>query len=99
MAPPGRKPAIVAITVDRSAEDLNAIGAALDADAIQLSGDEPPSLLAKLDRPAWKVLHLPPAPASEHNREAPKFNKSARGRKASAPAEYASIGIDSETAR
>ncbi len=59
-APLGRRPAIVAITVDRSAGDLNAIATALDVDAIQLSGDEPPSLLAKLDRPAWKVLHLPP---------------------------------------
>ncbi|MBI2782235.1 MAG: tryptophan synthase subunit beta [Chloroflexi bacterium] len=58
-APFGRRPAIVAITVDRSAGELNAIGAALDADAIQLSGDESPTLLAKIDRPAWKVLHLP----------------------------------------
>ena len=64
-APLGRRPLIVAITVDRSASDLNAIAAALDADAIQLSGDEPTALLAKLDRPAWKVLHLPPAAASE----------------------------------
>ncbi len=60
-APLGRRPLIVAITVDRSPDDLNAIAAALDADAIQLSGDEPAELLAKLDRPAWKVLHLPPA--------------------------------------
>ncbi|MEO8273223.1 MAG: tryptophan synthase subunit beta [Chloroflexota bacterium] len=59
-APLGRRPLIVAITVDRSADDLNAIAAALDADAIQLSGDEPTALLARLDRPAWKVLHLPP---------------------------------------
>jgi tryptophan synthase beta subunit len=58
-APLGRRPAIVAITVDRSADDLNAIGRALDADAIQLSGDEPITLIAKLDRQAWKVLHLP----------------------------------------
>ena len=55
IAPQGRVPLIVPITVDRSADDLRAIGAALDADAIQLSGDEPVSLLAKLDRPAWKV--------------------------------------------
>jgi tryptophan synthase beta subunit len=58
-APLGRRPSIVAVTVDRSAAELNEIGLALDADAIQLSGDEPPSLLATLDRPAWKVLHLP----------------------------------------
>jgi tryptophan synthase beta chain len=53
--------AVVAITVDRTAEELDEIGAALDADAIQLSGTEPPSLIAQLDRPAWKVIHLPPA--------------------------------------
>ena len=61
IAPQGRVPLIVPITVDRSADDLRAIGTALDADAIQLSGTEPVSLLAKLDRPAWKVIHLPPA--------------------------------------
>ncbi|MEO5705356.1 MAG: hypothetical protein ABIR64_10265, partial [Candidatus Limnocylindrales bacterium] len=99
-APIGRKPAIIAITVDRSAEDLNAIGAALDADAIQLSGNEPPSLLAKLDRPAWKVLHLPPAPASAPALalapagvlDAPNFINSPRSRKTSARPGYASIG-------
>jgi tryptophan synthase beta subunit len=61
-ASPANRPAIVAITVDRSAEDLNAVAAALDADAIQLSGNEEPSLVATLDRPAWKAIHLPPAP-------------------------------------
>jgi tryptophan synthase beta subunit len=61
IAPPDARPGIVAITVDRSADDLNQIAAALDADAIQLSGKEPVQLLAKLDRPALKVLHLPPA--------------------------------------
>jgi tryptophan synthase beta subunit len=62
-APPGARPRIVAITVDRSAEELNRIAAELDADAIQLNGKEPVQLLAKLDRPALKVLHLPPAGA------------------------------------
>ncbi|HEX2625338.1 MAG TPA: tryptophan synthase subunit beta, partial [Candidatus Limnocylindrales bacterium] len=52
---------IVLITVDRSADDLNELARATDADAIQLSGDESPSLIAHLDRPAWKVLHLPRA--------------------------------------
>jgi len=61
LAPAHARPAIVPITVDRSAADLNAIATALDADAIQLSGDEAPTLLAQLDRPAWKVLHLPRA--------------------------------------
>jgi len=57
-----RRPAIVAITVDRSATDLNEIAAALDADAIQLSGTEDPALVAALERPAWKTLHLPAGP-------------------------------------
>ncbi|MEA2675328.1 MAG: tryptophan synthase beta chain [Chloroflexota bacterium] len=63
-APDGRCPSIVVVTVDRTAEDLNAIAAAVDADVIQLSGTEPPGLIAALDRPAWKVLHLPSADIS-----------------------------------
>ena len=59
VAPPGGRPMVVAITVDGTADELNAIGAALDADAIQLNGMEPPALIAALERPAWKVLHLP----------------------------------------
>jgi tryptophan synthase beta chain len=59
MAPSGRRTQVVAITVDRSAEELAEIAAALDPDAIQLSGNESPALLARVDRPAWKVLHLP----------------------------------------
>ena len=72
IAPASRPPAIVPITVDRSAAELNAMAAALDADAVQLSGDEPPTLLAKLDRPAWKVIHLPPAP--EDGQDGPSAN-------------------------
>jgi tryptophan synthase beta chain len=64
IAPLERRPAIVAITVDRSAADLNEIAAALDADAIQLSGTEEPTLVAALDRSAWKTLHLPPGPTT-----------------------------------
>ena len=63
IAPPGSRPAIVPITVDLSAEALNAIGVALDADAIQLSGRESTSVVAEIDRPVWKVLHLPAAPS------------------------------------
>jgi tryptophan synthase beta subunit len=50
-------PAIVAITVDESAEALRAITAALDPNAIQLSGHEPTAVTAASPRPAWKVLH------------------------------------------
>jgi tryptophan synthase beta subunit len=59
IAPPGACPAVVAITVDLPPDELNRIGAALDADAIQLNGTEPVAVYAALDRPAWKVLHLP----------------------------------------
>ena len=59
------RPAIVAVTVDRSPEDLAEIAAALDPDVIQLSGDEPPSATAAAPRPAWKVLHVPAGVALE----------------------------------
>ncbi len=59
IAPVATRPAIVPITVDLDIEELNRIGAALDADAIQLSGREPVATTARLDRPVWKVLHLP----------------------------------------
>ena len=59
IAPSGARPAIVPITVDLSVEALNAIGEALNADAIQLSGRESTSVVARIDRPVWKVLHLP----------------------------------------
>ena len=66
-----RRPAIVAITVDRSAADLNEIAAALDADAIQLSGAEEPALVAELDRPAWKTIHLPSATSNAPHADGP----------------------------
>ena len=60
VAPAEGRPLVVAITANRTAAELNAIGAALEADAIQLSGTEPASLLGALERPVWKVLHAPP---------------------------------------
>jgi len=59
-APPYRRPKIVAITVDRIATELAEIGDALDADAIQLSGDEPTELIGQVERRAWKVIHVSP---------------------------------------
>jgi tryptophan synthase beta subunit len=56
---PERPLRVVAITVDRTFEELESIAAALDADAVQLNGDEPSELVTRLSRPAWKVLHLP----------------------------------------
>ena len=58
-APPNRRPAVVAVTVDRTLDELEQITSSLDADAIQLSGGESPELVGSLRRPAWKVLHLP----------------------------------------
>ncbi len=60
ITPPATRPAVVPITVDGSVEDLDAIGDALDATAIQLNGDEPASTVARLRRPAWKVVHVAP---------------------------------------
>jgi len=59
IAPAGRRPRIVLITVDRTTDDLNALARAIVADAVQLSGNEALSVLEGLERPAWKVLHLP----------------------------------------
>jgi tryptophan synthase beta subunit len=59
LARSSRRPAVVAITVDRTATELDEIGRALDADAIQLSGAESPGLAAAVTRPVWKAIHLP----------------------------------------
>ncbi len=60
IAADGNRPAIVAVTADAGPQRLAEIVDALDPDAVQLSGTEPPELAASLGRPAWKVLHLPP---------------------------------------
>jgi tryptophan synthase beta subunit len=70
--PGGRRPSIVVITVDRTAKELNEIAAALDADAIQLSGTEPPELVGELTRPAWKAIHLPPADGATNGTSNPE---------------------------
>ncbi|HEV2005557.1 MAG TPA: tryptophan synthase subunit beta [Candidatus Limnocylindrales bacterium] len=59
IASPDRRAAIVAITADRSRSELAEIVAALDPDAVQLSGNESDALIGALERPAWKVVHLP----------------------------------------
>jgi tryptophan synthase beta chain len=71
IAAPDRRPAIVAITADRSEAELSQIVATLDPDAIQLSGHESDALIRSLERPAWKVVHLPSeagVPAGEQDR-------------------------------
>ena len=70
IAPPAGRPAVVLITADMSPAELKHIADGVDADAIQLSGTEPPTVIAALDRPAWKVLHLPATSEAGGVREA-----------------------------
>ena len=53
-------PRVVIVTADLPAEDLQRVVEAVDPDAIQLSGDEPASVIAGLARPAWKALRVLP---------------------------------------
>jgi tryptophan synthase beta subunit len=58
-------PRIVLVTADLPAEELARVVAAVDPDAIQLSGDEPPSVVPGLGRPAWKALRVSLADAAD----------------------------------
>jgi tryptophan synthase beta chain len=62
-SPVGKRPRIVAITADATQAEIAAAIAAVDPDAVQLSGDEPVEAIAAIGRPVWKVLHLPSAGA------------------------------------
>jgi tryptophan synthase beta subunit len=53
------RPLIVAITADATPGELKEIVAAIDPDAVQLSGRESVASVVAVGRPAWKVLHLP----------------------------------------
>jgi tryptophan synthase beta chain/phosphoribosylanthranilate isomerase len=53
------RPRVVAITADATIGRLGEVIAALDPDVVQLSGDESPELVQRLDRPVWKSLRLP----------------------------------------
>ena len=71
-SPAVRRPRIVAVVADASRSDIQAIVAAINPDAVQLSGDEPVEAIAGVGRPVWKVLHLPPeAVRSSAGAEAP----------------------------
>jgi tryptophan synthase beta chain len=66
-APAPDGPRIVIVTADLAPALIEAAIATINPDAVQLSGDEPPAVVAALapKRPVWKVLHLPslePAP-------------------------------------
>jgi phosphoribosylanthranilate isomerase len=54
----GRRPSVVAITADAGAERIAEIVRAVDPDAVQFSGDEPPQDIAAAGRPAWKSLRV-----------------------------------------
>ncbi|HEY3522519.1 MAG TPA: hypothetical protein VGK63_02355, partial [Candidatus Limnocylindrales bacterium] len=67
-ARPEARPRIVLVTVDRTVEELRAVVAEVGADAVQLSGDEPRSLVEALVRAgveAWKVVHVGPSDRAE----------------------------------
>ncbi len=55
---PRHAPQVVLVTADLPAAELDAVVAAVNPDAIQLSGDEPPAIIAGLARPAWKALRV-----------------------------------------
>ncbi len=54
---PGR-PLIVVVTANLPAAELARVVEAVDPDAIQLSGDEPPAAVAAAGRPVWKALRV-----------------------------------------
>ena len=58
-------PLIVGVIVDRDPDDANALARRLDLDALQLHGSERPEAIRRYERPAWKVLHLPPECADD----------------------------------
>jgi phosphoribosylanthranilate isomerase len=53
-ARPGTR--IVVVTVDMPADELARVLAAVDPDAVQLHGAEPPQAVARVGRPVWKAL-------------------------------------------
>jgi tryptophan synthase beta chain len=62
-SPAGKRPRVVAVFADARPADIEAAIAAIDPDAVQLSGEEPVESIAAIRRPVWKVVHLPAAEA------------------------------------
>ena len=58
-SPAGKPPRVVAVFADAPAAEIEAAIAAIDPDAVQLSGYEPVESVSTIRRPVWKVLHLP----------------------------------------
>jgi tryptophan synthase beta chain len=63
-SPVGKRPRVVAVLADAPAAQIEVAIAAIDPDAVQLSGYEPAESIAAIRRPVWKVLHLPAADAA-----------------------------------
>ncbi len=57
-APAGARPEIVLVTANLPPDRLAAVVAAIDPDAVQLNGDEPPADVARTGRPTWKALRV-----------------------------------------
>ncbi len=59
-------PRVVIVTADLPAAEMARVIAAVNPDAVQLSGDEPPEALAAISRPVWKAIKPRPGePADE----------------------------------
>ena len=58
-------PLIVGVIADRDPDEANGLALRLDLDALQLHGSERPESIRRYQRPAWKVLHLPPECADD----------------------------------
>ncbi|MEO5965043.1 MAG: tryptophan synthase subunit beta, partial [Candidatus Limnocylindrales bacterium] len=64
-AAPERCPEIVLVTANLPGARLAAIVEAVDPDAVQLNGDEPPSSIGATGRPTWKALRVAPHQAAD----------------------------------
>lgn len=79
VAAAGRPILGVGVFVDSTADEMNAIAVAVGLDLLQLHGEEPPALVAALDRPVVKALR-PRAGAvpSQIAREVERYRAAAR---------------------
>jgi tryptophan synthase beta subunit len=78
IAPTERRPSIVLVTADASAELIRETSGAVDPDAIQTSGRETVDASAALPRPSWKALHLPAIDGGDPTRPASGTVEAAR---------------------
>ena len=61
-----RRPLVVGVFQDQSAEEINAAVAATGIDLVQLHGDESPQLAERVHAPVIKVLHVPAVSGSDN---------------------------------